>query len=109
MQQMSAFCPPSQNNLPHRDHGSLLLFAVLLNTEHRLAEILRVRDVVAVEDAARLVPSDSHGDGLIDTAANQIPGTGAPEIVEQPTRTLRQFAGRGPALPKFLHRFPAAM
>ena len=103
------FCPPSRKDLAHRDHGLLLRLAVFLNAEHRLAEIVRVRHVVAVEDASRLVPSDSHGDGLIDPAANQIPGTGAPEIVEQPARTLRKFAGRGPALPKFLHRFPFAM
>ena len=62
----------------------ILHLAVFLNAEHRLAEIVRVRHVVTVEDTSRLVTSDSHGDGLIDPAGNQIPGSGAPEVVEEP-------------------------
>jgi len=50
----------------------------------RIVQIAFVNNVVALEYAACLVPTDEHGDFLRDARANEIPDASASQIVEQP-------------------------
>ena len=52
-----------------------------------------VHDVVAIEHGARLVAREQHGDPLRHPGADQVPGLGAPTIVEQTMGHARPATG----------------
>ena len=59
-------------------------------------QFLLVNDVVAVEDAAALMPGQEHGDPLGDVRADQVAGGGAAAIVEEAGWHPSGLAGGAP-------------
>src|SRR5881409_1537292 len=87
----SPFAPRCHGRAQSRDIAlGRLRVDVVTRALHRLTEIVLGRDVVAVEDGARLVPADLHRHALADTGPHHVAHTAAPEVVEEP--------GRHPAL-----------
>src|SRR5262245_18491698 len=74
------------------NRGGLLLscaLEIIRNRAGRLGQELFVDDQVAAEDRTGLVAGDLHGDGLLDSGADEIPDRGAAEVVQQSIRHAR--------------------
>lgn len=63
-----------------------------------------VHDVVAVEDAARLVAAYFHRDALGNAGPQHVPGGRSAQIVNDDSRQSRLLAGRFPGFSKIADR-----
>src|SRR5688572_3302187 len=76
--------------------GGGLSVDVLLQALPRVVQVALVDDVVALEDAARRVSEQHHGDAFGDPGAYEIPRGGPTAVVQAPSGHPRDLAGPPP-------------
>jgi hypothetical protein len=69
-----------------------ICFEVGLRALHCISEVCLVHDVVAIKNAARLVPADGHGYALGNSGPDHVANRGASEVMKQTAGIFRSGA-----------------